>query len=97
MSYASSRTSTEWVEESPAVGRSLLQPLDNFGSVTYTGAGTVKDGKTDSVSTAGGQPLAQPSKRVRGGSSFTVTRTGAAAPRTSPGTGYVPSDRRPAA
>ncbi|HET9016331.1 MAG TPA: G1 family glutamic endopeptidase [Thermomicrobiaceae bacterium] len=105
VSYASSRTSAEWVEESPAVGRSLLLPLDNFGSVTFTGASTVKDGKTDSISAAGGQPitmyapngqpLAQPSKLVKNGSSFTVTRTGAAAPQISPGSGNVPLPRRP--
>jgi len=105
VTYASSRSSAEWVEESPSAGRRLLLPLDNFGSVTFTGAGTVKDGQQRTIAQTNaqaitmasptGQPLAQPSGLGADGASFTVTRTNVAAPSIAPGTtGDVPT-RRP--
>ena len=103
VTYASSRSSAEWIEESPAAGRRLLLPLDSFGSVTFTGAGAVKDGQQRTIAQAGGkpitmysptgQPLAQPSALGADGASFTVTRTNVAAPSIAPGTGDVPSRR----
>ncbi len=95
VTYASSRSSAEWVEESPVAGRRLLLPLDNFGTVTFTSATTVEDGQQRTIGQAGGQsitmynasqqPLAQPSALGTDGASFSVTRTNAPATSTVPG------------
>ncbi len=95
VTYQSSRSSAEWIEESPVAGRRLLLPLDNFGTVTFTNATTVENGKQLTISQAGGQPitleaspgvaLAQPSALAGNGSSFSVTRTSVTAPRSVPG------------
>jgi hypothetical protein len=84
--YSSSNSSAEWVQEAPSIGRGLV-PLDLFGTVQFTGAAAVRDGKTMSASTLGakaitmingqGQAVAQPSTIAADGSSFTVTRTDA--------------------
>ncbi len=97
VTYASSRSSAEWVEESPAAGRRMLLPLDNFGTVTFTGASTVEGGQQRTIAQAGGQsitmlntagqPLAQPSALGTDGISFSVTRTN------TPATGIVPGRR----
>ena len=98
--YASSRSSAEWIEEAPSVGRGVA-PLDSFGSVTFTGAGAVIDGKRQDLSAASAkavtmangadQPLAVPSAIGKDGASFTVTRT--STPATS-GFGGGPGRRR---
>jgi hypothetical protein len=82
--YASSRSSAEWIEEAPSVGRGIA-PLDSFGSVAFTAAGAVIDGKQQNLSAASAkavtmanaadQPLAVPSAIGKDGASFTVTRT----------------------
>jgi hypothetical protein len=84
--YDSSNSSAEWVQEAPSVGRGLVS-LDLFGTVPFTGATAVRDGKTMSVSALGakaitminrqGQAIAQPSTIANDGSSFTITRTDA--------------------
>lgn len=86
VTYASTNSSVEWVEEAPSGGRRIL-PLDDFGSVRFTDAKTTANGKTMTVAQAGGrpltmingarQPLAQPSPLGSDGSSFTITRTAA--------------------
>ena len=98
--YASSRSSAEWIEEAPSLGRGVA-PLDSFGSVTFTGAGAVIDGKRQDLTAASAkavtmangadQPLAVPSAIGKDGSSFTVTRT--STPATS-GFGGGPGRRR---
>lgn len=99
VTYQSSRSSAEWIEEAPAVGRRTLLPLDNFGTIQFTNAGAVEDGQQRSIVQANGQPitmfsrdgqaLAQPSKIGDDGSSFSVTRTNTPAPRVVPGSGSV--------
>jgi len=84
--YASSTSSAEWVEEAPSVGRGLIS-LDQFGTVQFSGASAVRDGKTMSLSALGakaitminaqGQAIAQTSTIAGDGSSFTVARTDA--------------------
>lgn len=86
VTYASSRSSAEWIEEAPAVGRRSQAPLDDFGAVHFTDATTIVNGKRQTIKQAGGepvslygrssQPLAQPSVLGADGASFTVTRTG---------------------
>jgi hypothetical protein len=82
LQYASSRSSAEWVVEAPTARRGRLVPLDVFGSVSFTRASTVKDGKTVSIAEAGGHPitmidqrrqaLARPSALDQDGASFNV-------------------------
>jgi len=84
--YSSSNSSAEWVQEAPSVGRGLIS-LDQFGTVQFSGASAVRDGKTLSLSALGakaitmingqGQAIAQPSTISSDGSSFTVARTDA--------------------
>ncbi len=84
--YGSSNSSAEWVQEAPSAGRGLVS-LDQFGTVQFSGASAVRDGKTMSVAALGakaitmingqGQAIAQPSTITSDGSSFTVARTDA--------------------
>ncbi len=86
VTYASSRSSAEWVQEAPSSGRGII-PLDDFGTVRFTDGSAVRDGKTMGLNALGatpvaminrsGQAIAQPSTLGADGSSFTVTRTGA--------------------
>jgi hypothetical protein len=99
--YNSSKSSAEWIQEAPSVGRGIA-PLDNFGTVKFTGASTVVDGKKQNLSAANAkavtmadaanQPLAIPSAIGSDGSSFTVTRT--SNPGTNLGTGGRSPGRR---
>lgn len=83
--YASSRSSAEWVVEAPSARRGRIVPLDNFGSVKFTQAATVKDGHSVSIAQAGGhpitminqrgQPLARPSALAEDGASFNVLQS----------------------
>jgi hypothetical protein len=84
--YSSSNSSAEWVQEAPSAGRGLV-PLDDFGTLKFTAASAVRDGKSMNLSQLGaraismingqGQVIAQPSQIDADGSSFTVTRTSA--------------------
>jgi len=86
--YQSSHSSAEWVEEAPSGRRGVLT-LSNFGTVKFSNASAMKDGKTVSVADAGGraitmidrndQPIAQPSQLGSDGASFSVTRVSAPA------------------
>ncbi|HLQ31534.1 MAG TPA: G1 family glutamic endopeptidase, partial [Chloroflexota bacterium] len=86
--YESSHSSAEWVEEAPSGRRGVLT-LSNFGTVKFSNASAMKDGKTVSVADAGGraitmidrndQPIAQPSQLGSDGASFSVTRVSAPA------------------
>jgi len=87
VSYDSSYSSAEWIEEQPTgVGFSLA--LDSFGSVRFTGAATTVNGATVSIAGSGAHPLqmandndetvATVSSLGADNSSFTVTRTDAA-------------------
>ena len=80
--YQSSLSSAEWVVEAPSAGRGRLVALDRFGSVTFSEASAVKDGRSVTIADAGGHPvtmiggggraLAQPSALGDEGASFTV-------------------------
>jgi hypothetical protein len=97
--YSSSNSSAEWVQEAPSIGRGLI-PLDQFGSVQFSRASAVRDGKAMSLSALGakaitmtngqGQAVAQPSAIGSDGSSFTVARTDATSTPTSGGRGRRP-------
>jgi Peptidase A4 family len=96
VSYASSQSSAEWVEEAPS-GPGGILPLDNFGSVAFSDASATQAGQTVSLTQAGAQPisllgangqtLAVPSAIGGDGASFTVARTQAPATTTPRGRG----------
>lgn len=84
VTYASSVSSAEWIEEAPSVGRGVVT-LDQFGAVRFTNASTVKDGQTVTPAAAAARPvtmvntktgvqLATPSALGTDGASFSVTR-----------------------
>jgi len=82
--YTSSNASAEWVQEAPSAGRGTI-PLDDFGTLEFSGATAVRDGTTLGLTDLGAQaitminglrqPLASPSVVGADGQSFTVTRT----------------------
>jgi len=84
--YSSSNSSAEWVQEAPSAGRGLV-PLDDFGTLKFSGASAVRDGKSMNLSQLAaravsminyqGEVTAQPSQIDSDGASFTVTRTSA--------------------
>jgi Peptidase A4 family len=86
--YNSSESSAEWIEEAPAAGNGIV-PLDNFGSVPFSGATAEANGQRIDLSqaqaqpvtmlNATGQPLAVPSTIGSDGTSFSVSRTTASA------------------
>jgi hypothetical protein len=86
VSYSSSRSSAEWVQEAPSSSRGII-PLDDFGSVRFTAASAVRDGRALNLGALGaspvtminraGQAVAQPSTLGADGSSFAVARTSA--------------------
>jgi hypothetical protein len=87
IAYTSSHSSAEWIEEQPTgVGFSLA--LDSFGSASFTGGTATLNGATVSIEGAGAHALqmandnndtvATVSSLGADGSSFSVSRTGAA-------------------
>lgn len=94
VSYTSSLSSAEWIEEMPSDQNGFI-PLDNFGSVSFANAAAVENGTTVTPTEANAfsltmianaeQALAVPSPLGADGASFTVSRTPVAAtvaPRT---------------
>jgi hypothetical protein len=84
VTYTSSLSSAEWIEEMPVRGRSFI-PLDNFGTLQFSSLSTVKDGTELTPAQANAvsmvmvnnldQVLAQPSALGSDGAGFTVNRT----------------------
>ncbi len=97
LTYNSSHTSAEWIEEMPIGGTGNMLgylPLDNFGSVTFENAYTTADGTTENIASAGaqklsmaanGQTILADASALNSGSGFTVLRTAAPAETTSSG------------
>jgi hypothetical protein len=104
VSYTSSNSSAEWIEEAPS-GPGGIVPLDNFSSVSFSVASASQDGQTANLHEANAQPitmlnangqaLAVPSPIGSDGSSFTVTRT--SVPATTGRQPAGPASRRPPA
>ena len=84
VSYASTMSSAEWVQEDPSYVSGQLVPLDNFGTVNISGGSVTKNGAVMSLASAGvssitlvnssGQVLASPSGLTSDGAGFSVTR-----------------------
>ncbi|VVB97228.1 Peptidase A4 family protein [uncultured archaeon] len=91
VTYSSSLSSAEWIEEMPVRGRSFI-PLDNFGQVQFSALSAIKDGTLLTPAQANAQSvvmvnslnqvLAQPSALGSDGASFTVTRTASTSTQT---------------
>ncbi len=89
LTYDSSLSSAEWVEEMVSNGNSTFLPLDSFGSVSFSNGSSVVNGQEEDISQSGAQPLqmingqgealATVSTLGGDGASFTVTRTNASA------------------
>ncbi len=83
VSYKSSLSSAEWVEEMPSDGTGLIA-LDSFSKVNFSGGSAVKNGSKVSIAKSGAQQLAMASSSGRilavpsalsgTGSSFSVSR-----------------------
>jgi hypothetical protein len=88
VSYVSSLSSAEWIEEMPSDQRGLVS-LDNFGTVSFSNCFDVQNGSRVSINgldaqpmtmiEGNGQALATPSALGTDGASFTITRTAVAA------------------
>ncbi len=84
VSYTSSLSSAEWIEEDPSNSSGNLYPLDNFGTVSFSDVTTTANGTKEDLSAVNGdsitmlnsssQPIATPSAIGSNGSSFSVTR-----------------------
>ena len=84
VTYASSGSSAEWIEEAPSSGRGIVL-LDQFRTVQFTNASAVENQQTVTAAAAGakqitmingsGVQLAAASALGAGGASFSVTRT----------------------
>jgi Peptidase A4 family len=98
LQYSASLSSAEWIEEMPSNENTLI-PLDNFGTISFTGGSAVQNGTSVTIAQSGavpltmvnqaGQVLSSPSALSSDGESFIVTR-GSATPSTASGGGrYV--------
>jgi len=86
VSYDSSNSSAEWIEEDPSDGAAEI-PLDSFGTVAFTGASATENGGSVNLATSNAQVvtmvndqdqfLATVSPLSSDDASFSVTRTSA--------------------
>jgi hypothetical protein len=94
LSYTSSSSSAEWIQEMPSRSSGALIPLDNFGAIQFSSGGAVKNGQTLNIAQSGAttitmvnfsqQVLATPSSLGNDGASFSVSRSSAIAASPTP-------------
>ncbi len=82
VSYTSSLSSAEWIEEDPSDANGALLPLDDFGTVNFTQALTTANGSSQNLSqlnadnvtmvNSSGSPEAAPSVIGSDGASFSI-------------------------
>ena len=88
VTYTSSNSSAEWVQEDPSYASGGLVPFDNFGTVAFSNATTTVNGAAMNLTTAqssiitmlanpGHVVVAQPSAIGGDNASFSVTRKNA--------------------
>jgi hypothetical protein len=83
VSYASSLSSAEWIEEDPSYSFRRQIPFDNFHEAAFTGGSAVANGSTVTIAASTAQPVtmventsqifAVPSAIGSDGASFTIT------------------------
>lgn len=84
VSYASSNSSAEWIEEDPSYSSRRQIPFDNFGTASFTRGSTVTSSTTVDIAGSNAQPItmvnqadqaiATPSALGSDGASFSVTQ-----------------------
>ncbi len=52
VSYTSSNSSAEWIEEDPSYSNGQLVPFDNYGSVSFSNCNATDNGTSEGISTA---------------------------------------------
>ncbi|GAC1390928.1 MAG: hypothetical protein NVSMB46_01780 [Candidatus Saccharimonadales bacterium] len=82
--YASTLSSSEWIEEDPSYTNNTLVPFDHFGTVNFSGGTTTENGIGQTIASSlaqqitmvnsSGQPIATPSALGADNKSFSVTR-----------------------
>jgi hypothetical protein len=98
--YTSSHSSAEWVQEAPSARRTVV-PLDNFGTVQFSGGSAVKDGTSVTIAESGaravtlvdprGSTVAKPSALTADGKGFSITESVGTASTSGSGRGAFPS------
>jgi len=86
VTYNSTLSTAEWIEEDPSFARGGLVPFDNFGLANFTGATATENGAVTTLTGAGaqaiimenshGQAIATPSVISSNGEGFSVTGGG---------------------
>jgi hypothetical protein len=83
ISYASTHSSAEWIEEDPSDSSGNLLPFAHFGSIAFTGGTTTAGGSSFTIAGIGAQPITMLSGHIPvatpssvSGGNFTVTRSG---------------------
>lgn len=85
VTYASSRSSVEWIEEDPSNKTNVPYPLDSFGTVSFTDATTNTSGEVNTLAANDAQSISMitgstgtneaiPSAINGSGDAFTITR-----------------------
>ena len=84
VTYSSSLSSVEWIEEDPSYSDNNLIPFDYYGSTRFSNSSAATSSGAASISASGAQPivlvnnagqtLSIPSILTVGGGGFTVTR-----------------------
>jgi hypothetical protein len=84
VTYTSSLSSAEWIEEDPSYSNNRLIPFDNYGSVSFSRGATMENGSDVTMSAsvaqeitmvnASNQPISTPSTLNSDGKSFSVIR-----------------------
>ena len=84
VSYDSSNSSAEWIEEDPSYTNTRLVPLDFFSTASFTDGSTVQNGSSVNILgsnpasitmvNSSNKPVATPSGIGSDGASFSVTR-----------------------
>lgn len=85
VTYTSSLSSVEWIEETPSLSNGFIAPLDNFGTVSFTGGSAVVNGISEDIAHTNATPmtmldgsdqaLASPTAIAANGTDFSVNRS----------------------
>jgi hypothetical protein len=85
VTYTSSLSSAEWIVEAPTVGRRGIVPVNDFGTVAFSGASATENGQPVDLAQASARPvtmvgagrqaLVVPSPLAPDGAGFTAQRT----------------------
>jgi len=86
VSYDSSLSSAEWIEEAPSTNGISQIPLDGFGTISFSNCLTTSSGSTENLTSSNAQIMSMDNSLgenlasvsgISSGNSFTITRTSA--------------------